>query len=409
MRNPLRALFDRRMDSHGLWEALAVGLKAVTGKTVSESDAMRISTVVTCVSIRSRVVASLPLGVYERVDEKTRRPAGDHWLSSLLRRPNAWQTRYTFGQVMQVYLLLHRNAYAWVNWVKDPLNGGMRAVEMIPLHPSRVHVEQPNELEAPTYELRSKSGRSTPIPMEEMVHLRDLSTDGVTGRSLLADARDPIGLAQVQQEHAGTFWGRGGRPDVFLEHPKELSDRAKTALETSWAKTYGGGADQRRVAVLEEGMKASFPNVTHEASQFLETKNSTRSEIAGMFHVPSFLAGLEEKQTSWGTGVEQMVIGFSKFAVQPDCENWEEEYGRTLLRYERKQMFVKHRLEGLMRGDSKSWGEFVKTLREIGVLNANEVRALMDLNPREGGDAYGDLAYVSGKPDPAAEPKPAAS
>jgi HK97 family phage portal protein len=108
------------------------------------------------------------------------------------------------------------------------------------------------------------------------------------------------------------------------------------------------------------------------------------------------MAGLEDKQTSWGTGVEQMTIGFTKFAVQPDCENWEEEIARALLGDD-DRTFVKFSLGGLLRGDSSARAAFYKTMREIGAYSANDVRAFEDLNPRDGGDAYGDIVYAGGK------------
>jgi HK97 family phage portal protein len=395
MRNPLRALFERRMDSHGLYELLRQRWSSVSGQAVTEDSALRISTVTACVSVISRTVASLPLGVYRRTDERTRQALPDHWLAQVLAKPNAWQTTFTFVQVMEVYLLLHRNAYAWVNWVPSTTTGLPVAREIIPIHPSRIGIEQADVLSTPTYRLTRANGQTVPLPAREVFHLRGLSTDGVAGRPLLADGVDVLGLAQVQQEHAGTWWGNGGRPDVLLKHPRILKDKTKQGLEDSWAETYGGGKDQKRVAVLEDGLDAIFPDVNHESSQFLETKDSTRAEIAAMFHVPGFLAGLEEKQTSWGSGVEQMKNGFATFAVQPDCENWEAQIARTFLEAE-PGTFAKFKLTSLLRGDSTSWGAFVKSMREIGVLSANEVRSLMDLNPRDGGDEYDDLAYSTG-------------
>lgn len=401
MRNPLRALFERRMDSHGLLELMRLATVGVTGRAVTEDTALRIATVLTCVSLRSRTLASLPVGVYERVDERTRKPRNDHWLAKVLSQPNSWQTTFEFTQVMSVYQLLYRNAFAWINWVDDPLSRQRRAVELIPLHPSKIVVTHDNLLQPPTYKLRTTRG-DVDIPAKEILHIKDLATSTAEGRPTLYDGRDVISLAQVQQEHAGTFWSNGGRPDVLLKHPRILKDTTKKGLEESWAATYGGSENKRRVAVLEDGMDALFPNVSNEASQFLETKSSTRAEIAAMFHVPAFLAGLEEKQTSWGTGVEQMKNGFATFAVQPDCENWEDRYGATFLKDE-PTIFVKFSLQALLRGDSKSWGDFVRTMREIGVLNANEVRALLDLNPRAGGDDYDDLAYASGRQGKAGE------
>lgn len=384
------------MDSHGLLRELSRGAVSASGVSVTEETALRITTVETCVSLISRTIAGLPLNVYERVDDRNSRRVPGHWLSRVLAKPNAWQTRFNFVQTLQVYLLLYRNAYSWINWVMNPQSRELQAVELIPLHPRSITVSQRDEMTAPTYQVTLRSGRQLLLPSSEVLHIKGLSTNGYEGRAAISDGRDALGLAQIQQDHASSFWSRGGRPDVLLKHPKTLSDKARKGLEESWEATYGGGRTQRRVAVIEEGMDASFPNVSNEASQFLETKQSTRAELAAMFHVPGFMAGLEDKQTSWGTGVEQMTIGFTKFAVQPDCENWEEEIARALLGDD-EGTFVKFSLGGLLRGDSSARAAFYKTMREIGAYSANDVRAFEDLNPRDGGDAYGDIAYAGGK------------
>jgi phage portal protein BeeE len=45
-------------------------------------------------------------------------------------------------------------------------------------------------------------------------------------------------------------------------------------------------------------------------------------------------------------------------------------------------------MDALLRGDAASRGTFYSTLRNIGVLNANEIRAKENLNPYDGGEKY---------------------
>lgn len=407
MRNPLRSLFETRSigSSYDLARYLGRGYETAAGVEVTETTAMRVAAVATCVSLISRTVASLPVDVIEQRGA-SRTVRSDHWLSTVLSQPNSWQTRFEFLQTMQAVLLLYRNAYAWINWVTDGRT--TKAVELIPLHPSQMRVEQVSEFATPTYVLMKRNGTPMPLKASEVLHVRTMSTDGVHGRAVLDDGRELIGGAQAQQTHSATFWSSGGNPDVILKHPKTLSDKAKKGLEESWESTYGGGAGKRRVAVIEEGMEVTPLTWSNEAAQFLETRQMSRAEIAGYFHVPPYMIGDVEKQTSWGTGVEQQQIGFVNFTIRPDLVLWEQKIGRQLLGGE-ANIAATFRVEGLLRGDSEARSAFYRTMREIGVYSANEVRALEDLNPRDGGDTYGDLAYVSGaastsKPPQKAQP-----
>lgn len=396
MLNPFRSLFERRSigSPHELLEYLSRGARSVAGTDVSEASAMRIAAVLTCVSLVSRTVASLPLKVYERSEDgRSKQPAANHPLARVLSQPNSWQTRGEFLQMLQAHLMLRGNAYAWINRNSVVRNGAIEA--LVPLHPDRVEVEQRSDWSL-AYLLTQRSGQKVSIPADEILHLRGLSTDGVVGRSVLQDARDVIGIAQATQAHAGSYWAGGGVPDVALRHPRALGDKARKNLEESYAATYGSGENKRRWIILEEGMEIEPISITAEDAQFLETRKFQRSEICGLFHVPPHLIGDTEKSTSWGTGIEQQTIGFVNFAIRPWLVAWEQRIWRDLIAPRERgaaapSVFVEFAIDGLLRGDAAARGQFYTQMRQIGAMSANDVRALENLNPVDGGDDYRPL------------------
>ena len=54
----------------------------------------------------------------------------------------------------------------------------------------------------------------------------------------------------------------------------------------------------------------------------------------------------------------------------------------------RASHFAKFNVNSLLRGDMKSRAEFYTKLQQTGSLSPNEIRALEDLDPRDGGDIY---------------------
>lgn len=396
MRNPFGVLFERRSigSSYDLMQYLLKGVTSLAGQDVNESTAFNIAAVMTCVSIRARALASLPCRVYERLDERNKKPALTHPLNRVLLQPNKWQTRFELFHMLETHRVLRGNAYAWENRVLVPSADGVernQLQELIPMHPDRIELlEQTDELDgqAPTYRLHRRRGGHIDLPANEVLHLKGLSTDGRTGRSVLTDARELIGSALATQEHSSTFWRGHAVPDIALRHPKTLSPKAKENLEKSWEATYGAGKDKRRVAVLEEGLDIEKLAITAQDAQFLETRKFQRAEIAGWFHVPPHMIGDTEKSTSWGTGIEQQQIGFLVFTLRPDLVAWEQRLTRDLITRTDKY-FVEFSLEGTMRGDAVSRGQFYRVMREIGAYSANDVRALENLNPiGEVGDIY---------------------
>lgn len=410
MRNPFSALFERRSaiaSSYELAQALLNGAKSLTGQSVSESTALAVAAVMTCVSLRSRALASLPVRVYERIDERSKQPAAGHPLSRVLSKPNSWQTRVELFAMLEAHRVLRGNAYCWKNLVTATSVDGVdrqQVAELIPMHPDQVEVVEPrDEFTGPVYKLHKRRGGVVEMPAHEVLHLKGLSTDGWKGRAVLQDARELIGGALATQEHSSTFWRSDAVPTIALKHPKALSPVAKKNLEDSWETTYGGSRDKKRVAVLEEGLEIQQLSLSHEDSQFLQTRQFQRGEIAGWFHVPPHMIGDTEKSTSWGTGIEQQQIGFLVFTLRPDLVTWEQRLTRDLITRPDKY-FVEFNIEGFMRGDMAAQGQYFRVMREIGALSANDVRRFINENPIEHGDEYLRPSNLTplGTPAPAA-------
>lgn len=390
MRNPLRALFERRSigSSRDLWAYLAQGTKSSSGTAVNEATAYNVPVIMTCISLISRTIMTLPVDVYERMTDGRKRVATDHPLARLFDTPNSWQDWPMFVQMMQAHLLLRGNAYAWINWTTSTSDGSMQASEIIPLHPDRVTVEQKADWSL-SYTMTRKNGQIVPIPADEILHLRGLSTDGVVGRSPLHDWRDTIGAALATQDYAASFWKRGATPTVALKHTTKLGEAARKNLEESWEKIYGG-ASGRRVAVLEEGMTLETLTLPSDVSQFLQTRQFTRAELAGSLHVPPHMIGDTEKSTSWGTGIEQQQIGYLTFTIQPWLTVWEHGIARCLILNTRR-FYVKFKVEGLLRADSTGRSTFYTKMWGVGALSTNNILALEDMDPI---GTEGDIRYV---------------
>lgn len=388
MQNPFRSLFERRSaigSSYDLLQYLLRGSTSRSGAAVNESTAFNVMVVWTCISLISRTLMTLPVDVFERLEGGRRREAREHPLVRLFDTPNSWQDWPTFVQMMQVHLLLRGNAYAWINWTTSTRDGSQQATEMIPLHPDRVKVEQAPDWSL-RYTLTRQNGQQIAIPADEVMHLRGLSTDGYMGRSPLQDWRESLGEALTTQEFAGEHFGHDATPPIVLMHKSTLSPTAKTNLETSWEQNYGSGHDKRRVAVLEEGMEIKQLSFNPRDSQFLETRAFQRSEIAGAFHVPPHMIGDTQKSTSWGTGIEQQKLGYLTFTIQPWLTVWEHGIKRALI-LNPNRFYVKFKVEGLLRGDSRARADFYERMFRIGVFSINQILALEDMDPVEGGDA----------------------
>jgi HK97 family phage portal protein len=125
-------------------------------------------------------------------------------------------------------------------------------------------------------------------------------------------------------------------------------------------------------------------SISPNESQFLETRQFQRSEIAMLFGIPPHMIGDTEKSTSWGTGIEQQSIGFVTYTLRPWLTCIESVLSNLLPRGQYAQFNV----DALLRGDQKGRYEAYLQARNAGWMNVNEIRELEDRAPIPNGDDY---------------------
>lgn len=366
--------------SNGALEDYLAG-QPVGPANVTADTAMKISAVWRCVNLISGGVATLPLDLKRRVDDE-RLDAEDHQLWPILRRkPNRWQTPAEFRRMLQASVLLRGNGYAY------KVTSGKKLLELIPLNADNVEVKQERDLSL-TYTVTLPSGQRQVLKQDKMLHLRGLTMDGITGLPVITYARESMDLALSTEKHAGSLFRNGTRAGGVIKHPGKLEDDGIVALRESLDYYRGGAALEGRDLILEEGMDYQRLTMTSVDAQFIETRVQTLAEIGMYFGVPLHLIGLNDKASSWGTGIEQMGIGFVTYTMQDWLTMWEQAIARDLIDETETDVYAKFNIAGLLKGDTKARYEAYTKGRQWGWLSANDVRALEDMNPIEGGDQY---------------------
>ena len=377
--------------SEQLEEALRSGALTASGARVTPEAAMRVAAVYASVRIIAGAVATLPLHIKRRVDDRTREDASDTRIWTVLRRrPNRWQTPSQFRRMLQAHLLLRGNAYAMI--VRSRGN----VQELIPLHPDRVEVKQRDDL-ALEYHYTRQDGRRIQLAQAEMFHLVGLTLDGIRGVSPITYARETIGLSLAMEDHGASTFRNGARVSGVLKHPNKLGPEAVANLKAGLEEFRSGGEQEGKNLILEEGMDYARIAMTAEDAQWIESRKFSRSDIAMFFGVPPHMIGDTEKSTSWGTGIEQQSIGFVAYTLEDHLTMWEEAINRDLIGADDK-LYARFNRAALVKGDIKArWEAYVKGL-QWGVWSPNEIRALEDENPRDGGDVFYPPPNTAGAP-----------
>ena len=367
---------------------------STAGKPVTERSAMQMTAVYSCVRILSEAVAGLPLHLYRYKEDGGKEKALDHPLYHLLHdEPNPEMSSFVFRETLMTHLLLWGNAYAQVI-----RNGKGEVIALYPLMPDRMIVDR--DKHGRLYYKYTRSNDDAPtmengsviLDPSDVLHVPGLGFDGLVGYSPIAMAKNAIGLAIAAEEYGSKFYANGAAPSGVLEHPGTIKDPAR--VRDSWNSTFGGSSNSHKVAVLEEGMKYTPISISPNEAQFLETRKFQINEIARIFRVPPHMVGDLEKSSF--SNIEQQSLEFVKYTLDPWVIRWEQALYRTLLSEdEKKTLFFKFNVEGLLRGDYASRMNGYATARQNGWMSANDIRELENLD-RIPAELGGDLYLVNG-------------
>lgn len=364
-----------------LWEALG-GVKSKSGASVTPDSALTSAAVYACVRVLAESIASLPLIVYKKRADGGKDVATDHYLYPILHdSPNSFQTSFEFREMQTGHIALRGNGYS----LKVKRADG-RIAELIPLNPAAMKIEVKDG--ALLYRYAYIDGKQKTFPQDEIWHVKGLSSDGYVGLSPVTLAREPIGLSLAAQDHGARLFSNGARPGGVLSMPGRLSEDAAKRLKASWQEAYTGD-NAYKVAVCEEGLTWASVGMSNEDAQFLQSRQFQVEEIARIFRVPCVLIGHPDKTATYASA-EQFFLSFVVHTIRPWLVRYEQSINKYLFtETERKQgYFAEFKVDGLLRGDIASRYNAYAIARQNKWMNANEIRALENMNPIEGGEVY---------------------
>lgn len=385
------------LDDPRLIELMRDGNASASGATVNVESAMRNTSLFRAVSLISYAIGMLPLQV---INEETKEKATEHPVYRLLHRePNNYQTAFDFRTLMQLRALVKGNAYALIIRSMDVRTGAKKISRLVPLDPDKITLVQ-NDDWSISYKYQPGKGGARVYKSEEIFHLRGLSLDGITGLSLVKQARDAIGLSISAELAAGRLFKNGAFVGGMLKHPGKLSDPAFERLKQSMAEKEGA-ENAGKTLIGEEGLEWVSIGQNARDAQLTEFRKMQVEEIARVTGVPRPLLMVDE--TSWGSGIEALGRFFVQYALGPWFEAWQQAAERSLLTgIEKDQFSVKFNPGALLRGSTKDQADFfAKALGAGGApgwMSQNEVRDINDMPSTEDGNDISKGAMSAPKP-----------
>jgi len=353
------------------------------GVPVNEKTALKYLTVFACVSLIAGDIARLPLILYRKMPDESKKRIFDHPLADILHNaPNKNTTSFHFREAAQNHLLLWGNTFSIIRRRQQDRD----IAELI-------QISNPGQMSIKTgkkgifYEWHDKKGKHRK-PKKDIFHIAGFGFNGLFGMSMISLAREAIGLGLAAEEFGSTYFGEGTHPAGIYEMDGFLGDHRKDFAK-ALKEGYSGLGKAHSIMIAEGGAKYKPLTIPLNDAQFIEVRNYQKIEICGMYHVPPHKIAIHGHNSD-NNSLETENANYVDSCLMHWIVRWEQSIALQLLtQEERKQgFFVEFLVDGLLRGDSQARAEYYSKMFQIGAMSPNKILAKENMNPIEGGDQH---------------------
>jgi len=375
----------RGLTDWGPWSPSGVG-------AVNEVTAFNLSGVWACETLIADAIATMPVDTYRKTSDG-RVPLGNpRWID----QPNEFTNKIDYD-TQRILSLLGWGGSAALLFRKDGSTDPMAPiVGRQTVDPWRV-------------DIRDYAGKARVfidgklIPEAWVQYIPGYRLPGsMKGMSVIANANGGLTAGMAAEELAKNIYENGLNTSGVVSipnMPKETSADTIERISDKIKQWYAGAKNAGKPLVLTGGTTWQPMSVTPHDAQFLETRQFQIEEIARWFRVPPHMIGQIDKESSWGTGIEQQGLGFVRYTLMPWIARLEAADSALL----QSPRYVKYNTDALIRADIKTRYEVYAIARQWGLKSANDILRLEDEQPIDNGDIYlQPLNFTEAGTDPSA-------
>jgi len=344
-----------------------------------------VGAVLACVELASSAIGTLPASLVIDGDSG-REPAPAStpgW--RVLQRPNPWQSWPAFAAWSAAEILLHGNSVAMIATDGRGAPSGLVPAPWQWLRPVVIEVGAERRL---AYEMVAANfpevqllGLPSRLLDTEVCHVRARSDHGLIGRSVLSRAAGPVHEGREIQTLAQANWKNGVRPSGYLSVPTYLNDTQRERYGTAFVEKYTGAINAGKIPLLEGGWKFEALSMNSVDMEFLQSRVFNVSDICRLFCIPEPLLQIGQRLPQ---DLQPYTVAFASQCLSPLVGLIEAEFDNAVLP---AGVHLRIDMSGLMRGSYSTVAAAQSSLKQSGIISANDARAVLGLPATPDGDA----------------------
>lgn len=306
------------------------------GVWVDEERAMSLTAFWRGVRAIATAIGTLPINVYEED------AAGHVTLvrvpreKMIWRRPNPEVSRSVFWVDAIMRCVATGDSFSYVVTGAVAGERGRHPMELWPIETNRVDVQRDDRGER-VYII---DGNTKSVEREfsaggSIFHVQGPSSDGLRGDPPVLRFARSIGLALAEELYQSRIFGRGTNIRGYLSTEQPLTTDQAEALQQAWDEKHSAGPSSAGgTAVLGKGTKWQSVDLSPVDAQLLESRFFSIAEIGRMLGMPLWMLGAHDKDSSWGSGLEEQFRAWLVLTLEDWLARFQEAISDELLRQE---------------------------------------------------------------------------
>ena len=356
-------------------------------------------------------VGKLPLDIKKVVGDGAENDLNHFGYRLLREQPNKLQTPAVFKEQLVGHAIMYGNGRAAI------VRRGYDVKELIPMMPDRSHTfVAKGEKYHVTYPLKesnvemfsdwdTNSKNYLVFHDDDVLHVPGFSFNGIEGIGLLDIAQGALGIGLGSQKHIKTQLSKGFSGKLFLKVPVGQLREGHKAQEflDNFNESEGGSDNAGKAGMLRDGVDLMSIGQSNSESQMVELQKFNRQDVGLLFGIDampgdgetSSYNSEEQENLRYLSNLDRILV---KMEEQCDIKL------RTKSQRLNRTHYYKFNRAALYRTDLATTTTALGTLITHKIINANEARSKLDMNPYPGGDVFENPAITTGnnqdKPEP---------
>lgn len=326
--------------------------------TNTKGPADSITTAYACVRLIAQTIASTNIDSIDKKQEIIASNPLDRMLNG---------TKYNFFNSIMYDYLFNGNGYALI------LDN-----ELIYLPQNQVQVYITNKQSNPYYYQVSAFEKSFQIWPENMIHIRNITSDGINGLSPISVHKNTFDSALSMSDYQSNFVENSAAISGIITTDKKMNKETIQTLRENFSNKFSGSTNSGKVPVLTEGMKFDqLKRISPIDMDYLKQAGLNKSQIAEIFGVPLTMLGTSDSTYS---NSETHALMFQNYTLTPIMSNIEQELKLKL------KVSFRYTVNSIKLSSAKDKSDSLSLLVNTGIITANEARKFYNLPSMTGGD-----------------------